>query len=350
MNKNQKVTLKEVAHRLNVSVGTIHRAIYNKKGVSEETRQLIIKTVKDMNYEVNVIASSLKRKRIKVAIVLPEPVKYEKYFYQYLWKGVDDAIIQLGDYGLELNRICFGGTYEEQVQILKNIYEKREIDGLLTIALHETAINSLINDFTYSEIPVVLVNTDAPESKRLTCVAPPSLKMGELAGELMGEIINGPGKVIILGGAKEIKSNHDRILGFNKVIVENYQDIELIEIYDLYSGNNKLNNMLKEFIENFNDIKGIYSSNSRNTLLACRLIEELNKSSKIKVIGTDLFDESIEYLKNKTLNAIIYQNPYIQAKRALKILVEYIIKRQSIPLNIVTEINVVLKSNLDFFI
>ena len=37
-----RVTIKEIAAEAGVSTGTVHRALYGKKGLSEQTRQQIL--------------------------------------------------------------------------------------------------------------------------------------------------------------------------------------------------------------------------------------------------------------------------------------------------------------------
>ena len=48
----KKVTLKEIAQKTGVSLGTVHRAIYNKSGISEATRKRILEEVERSNYRL----------------------------------------------------------------------------------------------------------------------------------------------------------------------------------------------------------------------------------------------------------------------------------------------------------
>ena len=49
----KRITLKEIAERTGVSVGTVHCAIYGKKGVSEKTREMILREVERCNFQLN---------------------------------------------------------------------------------------------------------------------------------------------------------------------------------------------------------------------------------------------------------------------------------------------------------
>lgn len=51
--EQKKVTLKEIAEKTGVSMATVHRAIYGKGGLSEETRKKIMDEVERSNYQLD---------------------------------------------------------------------------------------------------------------------------------------------------------------------------------------------------------------------------------------------------------------------------------------------------------
>ena len=67
------ITLKDISEKMNVSMTSVHRAIYGKEGVSDKLRKQIIEVAEQMGYEPNYAASSIKRKAIRIAVVLPSP-------------------------------------------------------------------------------------------------------------------------------------------------------------------------------------------------------------------------------------------------------------------------------------
>jgi LacI family transcriptional regulator len=352
--EEKRVTLKDIAKELKVSLGTVHRAIYNKEGVGEETRRSILAIAEKRGYKVNVVASSLKRSTVKIGVVFPEPVANEKYFFLDVWNGIDSAVNDFKDFNVKVVKATFTGDYTNQIEVMEDFYNNysNEIDGLITHVWHDTKLNSIINKFADSGIPVVTVTADAPESRRTCFVSPQASKIGLVAGELMSNYITPGGRVIILGGKRESSSHQERVLGFLKAMKENTPETEIIEAYDLnlYYNNNRLHDTLKEYLEKFDDIKGIYSNNARGTILLCKVIKELGKSRRIKAIGSDINKESVEYLKEGILQGIMYQNPYMQAYQAFKVIFNYIIKDEEPPERVYTDINIVLKSNLDSYI
>lgn len=80
-------TLKDIATRAGVSTVTVHKAIYDKPGISEETRRNVLKIVEEMNYSVNAVASSLKRDALKIAVIFPLLENRLNYFFRKVGRG-----------------------------------------------------------------------------------------------------------------------------------------------------------------------------------------------------------------------------------------------------------------------
>lgn len=65
-----RITIKDVAKKCNVSTSTVSRAINNQNDINLETRDMILKTVKDLNYIPNTNARNLKIKESNAIGVL----------------------------------------------------------------------------------------------------------------------------------------------------------------------------------------------------------------------------------------------------------------------------------------
>jgi DNA-binding LacI/PurR family transcriptional regulator len=65
-------TIRDVARRLNLSITTVSRALDGYDDVSEETRQLVIRTAQEMGYVPNQAARQLRRRRSDtIGYILP---------------------------------------------------------------------------------------------------------------------------------------------------------------------------------------------------------------------------------------------------------------------------------------
>lgn len=83
----KRITLKEIARELNVSISTVSKSLKNSPEIGEETRQKIIAFAKAHHYRPNNIALSLKNRKTKtIGIIIPEIVHY---FFSNVINGIE---------------------------------------------------------------------------------------------------------------------------------------------------------------------------------------------------------------------------------------------------------------------
>ncbi|GGG40076.1 LacI family DNA-binding transcriptional regulator [Bizionia arctica] len=83
----KKVTLKQMARELDVSISTVSKALRNSKEISEDTRDKVQAFAKLYNYRPNNIALSLKNRKTKtIGIIIPEIVHH---FFSKVIRGIE---------------------------------------------------------------------------------------------------------------------------------------------------------------------------------------------------------------------------------------------------------------------
>ena len=83
----KKITLKQIARELDVSVSTVSKALSGSKEISEDTTQKIQAFAKLYNYKPNNIALSLKNRKTKtIGILIPEIVHH---FFSTVIRGIE---------------------------------------------------------------------------------------------------------------------------------------------------------------------------------------------------------------------------------------------------------------------
>ena len=83
----RKVTLKQIARELDVSISTVSKALKNSKEISEDTREKVQAFAKLYNYKPNNIALSLKNRKTKtIGVIIPEIVHH---FFSKVIRGIE---------------------------------------------------------------------------------------------------------------------------------------------------------------------------------------------------------------------------------------------------------------------
>jgi len=90
----RKVTLKQIAKELDVSISTVSKSLRNSAEISEDTRQKVQAFAKLYNYKPNNIALSLKNKKTKtIGIIIPEIVHH---FFATVISGIEQVANENG--------------------------------------------------------------------------------------------------------------------------------------------------------------------------------------------------------------------------------------------------------------
>ena len=83
----RKITLKQIANELDVSISTVSKALRNSIEISEDTREKVQAFAKLYNYRPNNIALSLKNRKTKtIGVIIPEIVHH---FFAKVIRGIE---------------------------------------------------------------------------------------------------------------------------------------------------------------------------------------------------------------------------------------------------------------------
>lgn len=338
----RKVTIKDIAAELNTSIGTVDRALHNRPGISEKTRQRILGKVKELGYEPNTVASSLARKRvIKLGCVYPGEYQY---FYPDIEAGICDAENKFKDYNVQVikKRTSKLGASEEKVYIQELIDKK--VSAIALCTSNSPEICKLITLAEENNIAVITLATDVIDSKRRFSIGTDSFNNGQIAGDLMKNFTYESGKVAIITGYSHTIDHTEKVKGFLDVmggfeILGPYEGLESSEIsYEI----------TKKIIAEHDDLQGIYINNANNASV-CQAVVDADKAHQIIVIGTDLNRDNKPFIEKGIMQASIFQNPYSMGYEAIHALYKlangtYINEKDHH-----TKLDILMRHNLRYF-
>ena len=129
-----RVTINDVAEKAQVSVGTVHRAIYGKAGVSKVVRERILEIASELNYHPNRVASTLRKKPLNIVIAFPEPSSDNRYFYGRLWNACKEERELFDSHNCNVIQLPYddkeAGSFVSDISRILLQY-KNSIDGML---------------------------------------------------------------------------------------------------------------------------------------------------------------------------------------------------------------------------
>ena len=200
---------------------------------------------------------------------------------------------------------------------------------------------------TENGIPLVLVSEEVEGVDCLCSVQSEHRTDGRMAAELLTAQIPEDSSILICAGDVLLPSNIENTMGFESYLREQDAHNKLIKVYG-YRGIDNVYERVLDTLRADETIKGLYSVNARCSLFLARAVEEAGLVGKVRIIGSDLYPESIRYMEKGIINLIIDKNPRNQAIVGLKRLLNYLIRREE-PLekeeNVVSTI--ICRSNMD---
>lgn len=102
------------------------------------------------------------------------------------------------------------------------------VDGIVTIVQDSKAIKPALDQAEAKGVPVVALDQGPDDGKVTMVVTTSSIEMGQQACEILGERLEGEGKILELQGALSGAVGRDRSKGFNACIEETYPDISVL--------------------------------------------------------------------------------------------------------------------------
>jgi LacI family transcriptional regulator len=128
----KKVTLKQIAKELDLSISTVSKSLHNSIEISEDTRQKVQAFAKLYNYRPNNIALSLKNKKTKtICIIIPEIIHH---FFATVISGVEQVANENGYNVL----ICLSDESFDKEVINMEMLANGSIDGFIISLSKET--------------------------------------------------------------------------------------------------------------------------------------------------------------------------------------------------------------------
>lgn len=345
--EDRVVTIKDIASDLGVSLSTVHKAIYNKKGVGEETRKRILDYANAHDFQINRMASSLKRRPVRLAYVGVETDPSQNFYYRQLNASVRESYENYRAFNVELHCFICQDDCGEQLALLEKLFEERHdsLDGLLLVCTHEYSLNPILRRYHEAGIYVVTLHSDARNSTRECFVGTDNLMVGAMAQELALDLgIPENGQILLLGGSQEVSNHRMMRKAFREAMLRDRPDVDIIELFQGETVESTQKTLIK-YLKAFSEISFIYSVTARSTYAMCCAIRELGLSGKMKAVGTDVFEELHPFFEDRSLTATIFQNFRQLADKALECLYILVTKERPVEEYLYQRSDIVIRSN-----
>ncbi|CDX23942.1 Periplasmic binding protein/LacI transcriptional regulator [Mesorhizobium plurifarium] len=234
-----------------------------------------------------------------------------------------------------------GADADGQISEIETLMGK--MDGLAISSVSTDALAPLIDKVIAAGIPVVTFNTDNPESKRLAFAGQDLVQLGREAGKLMAKVLGGKGKVMITTIDAAAQWSLDREKGAREALKAE-PGIEVVSTLNTGTDPQKIYSAIENAMLANPSISGVLSLECCSTPAAGTWVERNKAADKVKVVGFDLLDQTVQLVQSGDVQATIDQAPEKQGFAAVDLLVQFL-KGQAIE-NLDTGVGVYTKENI----
>lgn len=219
---SQKITIYDIARNLNLTSGTVSRALNDHPRISVETKRLVQEKAKELHYHQNKIASSLRSgKSHTIGVIIPSA---QMNFFGSVVHGIQMMASTHG-YNIILYQT------EETTMLEKKAIEtflSARVDGILASVAKETIDFSHYLGLQQRHVPLVFFDRTNDEMKV------PSVVIDDYKGAFLATehlITKGYTRIAHVSGPQNIKGFHDRLQGYAGALSANKIKVDKKLIY-----------------------------------------------------------------------------------------------------------------------
>jgi len=284
-------TIKDVAKKAHVSVATVSRVINQKGYVNEETKQMVLQAIEELNYVPNELARSLFQKKSHiVAVMMPH---LTSYYFSDLLEVIEDETIN-ANYRL---MICNSKDDPTKESKYLKIFDQYNVDGIILISN-----TNRIEDYLALNIPMIEIDHNLSDA--IPSITSNNLMGGKLAAEKL--VSNGCKKIIHFRGPSGLLTVQDRTAGFQSVLKENNIQCHTYDLAFLSPDPKDIENKILSHL----DADGIFCDSDVIAILAIQALKRAGKKipEDVQVIGFDniqlasMFEPKITTIEQSTLS------------------------------------------------
>lgn len=351
-NVTGRITIKDIAEKAGVSVGTVDRVLHNRPNVSPKALAKVRKALDEMNYVPNMYASALAHNKMYTFYCLMPKHESEAY-WEEVELGQLKACEARRDFNVHIKILYYKRndqtTFTEQYeQILAS-----EPAGVIVVPASLELTRKFTDQLHERNIPFIMLDSYMPDLRPLSFYGQDSFASGYFAAKMLMLIAANEKEIMFVkqtidGKYVASKQQDNREVGFKHYMKDHFPDVNIVEVDLPYESTRKeYSAILENFFISHPNVHHCITMNSKAHLVGDFLLRTNRRN--VQIMGYDMVEKNANCLRQGSISFLIAQHGYMQGYYSVDALVRAIVLKKNVtPVNYMP-IEILSKENVDFY-
>lgn len=301
-------TLSDVASKSNVSLATVDRVMNNRSGVSDRTKQRVMRAAVQLGY---VIPENGAPTNVRLAFVLPAGTNA---FVHELAQQLMIQVPSMIGVSATVDRVkAFNAE-----AIAQKLHElEGRVDGIAMLAMDHPVVREAVRRMIDQGVAVCTLGSDVRTVGHLGYIGIDDTQAGRLAGYLLGRLLPPtPNKIAFFAGSLAYRGHQEREMGFRQILREDFPNITVVEHCEVQDSRDLAEVEMERALTKHPDLHGIYNAGGGTSGIAAALAK-FGQAGRLRFIAHDATKGNKSLLLKGVLDAVIDQNARAEVREAL---------------------------------
>jgi len=339
------VTIKEIAQKAEVSIGTVDRVLHNRGRVSPETVKRVRKIIRQLDYKPDVYARNLKLgQNFRFGIIMPEESQ-DGWYWKQPAAGMRKALNELQSHRVSGIFFYYDKYNPSSILKLKRKLKDADLDGLLIAPALMGSFMKLLRQLP-ENLPYIFIDSDLPDLEPLSIINQDAYHSGRLAAELMTKIVPESGSLLTINMIPDDYHLSARVRGFSEYFEEHKSSSVHVEVTHMATQPASIFELIARYSDAHpDDFRGVFVTNAL-TYRVAQAIQDLSMVPRPALIGYDLIESNAKWLERGVIDFIISQRPDMQGYHGIYSLYRHILLNEKVEERMVIPLDIISKENM----
>ena len=262
----ESVTIKKLAQLLDLSIATVSKALRDSYDISKETKEKVIALAKELNYQPNPHASSLRKHKSKtIAVIIPE---IANNYFTLAINGIEAAAQEKGYHVLIY---LTHEDFKKEIAFARELHNGR-VDGVLISVSGTTSDYAHLHDLQNKGLPIVFFDRVCEEFETVK-VTTDDYESSYLATKHLIE--QGCKKITHLAISRALSIGNKRMKGYLQALADHQLPADGSLVVECTNNDEKDVELIQEIFTRENP-DGIFAAVERYAMAGYEVCRRLN--------------------------------------------------------------------------